>query len=107
MRKHIVIKDKMGMKRRLHGQQEVVGEWAGAVMRVGRGSIWVGGDRNAQKSVFQPISCHPKFRVIELPSFGRAQPLIESLSQRLKMSAVWNYKKNKVTQVRVCGRAGQ
>ena len=75
-------------------------------MRVGRSCI-VGGHGLFCSEPFRPISCHPKFRVIDLPSFGRAQPLIESLSQRLKMSAVWNYKKNKVTQVRVCGRAGQ
>ena len=56
--------------------------WAGAVMRVGRGSSWVGGgcilnlgrSCDGQKSVFQSISRHQNFRVpdrqTDLPTKG-------------------------------------
>ena len=53
-------------------------------MWVGGAVMWQGRRRNGQKSVIQPISHHPKFRVTDLHSFIPSQPLIESLRQRLK-----------------------
>ena len=37
-------------------------------MLVGGAVMWLGRGRKARKSVFPPISHHPKFRVTDLPS---------------------------------------
>ena len=44
----------------------------------------VGGSLDAQKSLFQPILRYQNFRILDLLSDIGTQPLVESLSQRLK-----------------------
>ena len=70
---------------RIHGRKVVAGGWAGAVRSRSGAAMLLGPSSNAQKSPFQLILPHPKFRVTDRQTdrhtFLRAQPLIESLSQ--------------------------
>ena len=74
---------------RIHSQNVYVGAWAGAVLRVGRGSnaggpewnvggvtvMWLGRGCNARKTLFQPFSCHPIFRVTYGSTFGQKKSI--------------------------------
>ena len=56
-------------KKSLAGGQGQDCGWAGAVCWLAGAVMWPGRGRDAQKSLFQPISRHSDFRVPDLPSF--------------------------------------